>query len=58
MNGAKRLNDGDTVFEGRLEICRGNMWRKVCANSWNKDYAEVVCQELGYSPAEGEWRKS
>ena len=48
-----RLNDGETDFEGRLEICRGNVWIIACPNSWNEDNARVVCQQLGFSPVEG-----
>ena len=51
-----RLNDGDTVFEGVLEICIDNEWELFCANDHEDDAG--MCQELGFSPLGGEERKS
>lgn len=31
-----------------MQLCVSNEWRQVCAMSWNKDDAGVVCHQLGY----------
>ena len=48
--GAIRLRDGDTGFEGRVEICIDNVWGTVCGDSWDENDARVVCRQLGFSP--------
>ena len=47
-NGAVRLADGLTKFEGRVEICNNNRWGGVCGRSWDASEATVVCRQLGY----------
>ena len=47
-NGAIRLADGLTEFEGRVEICYNNRWGGVCGNSWDITEATVVCRQLGH----------
>ena len=47
-NGAVRLADGLTEYEGRVEICYDNHWGAVCGNSWNENEASVVCRQLGH----------
>ena len=47
-NGAVRLADGLTEFEGRVEICYNNRWGGVCGNSWDATEAAVVCRQLGH----------
>ena len=49
--GAIRLADGDTLNEGRVEICVNNVWGTVCDNGWGTPEAQVVCRQLGYSPS-------
>ena len=44
-----RLMGGNTVYEGRVEICQNNEWGTVCDNSWGQAEATVVCRQLGYS---------
>ena len=40
---------GDTIREGRLEVCINSAWGTVCDNLFGMEEAEVVCQELGFS---------
>ena len=43
--------DGITRLEGRVEICKNNVWGTVCDQGWDKLDARVVCRELGLSVA-------
>ena len=45
--GDARLQDGNSIHEGRVEICRNNMWGTVCQTYWTARDAAVVCRELG-----------
>ena len=47
-NGAVRLADGVTEFEGRVEVCYNNRWGGVCGSSWGLPQATVVCRQLGH----------
>ena len=47
-NGDIRLVNGDTQYEGRVEVCYGGNWGSVCPNSWDSNEAKVVCRQLGY----------
>ena len=49
-NGAVRLADGLTEYEGRVEICYDNHWGGVCGNYWDNSEANVVCRQLGKIP--------
>ena len=45
-----RLVEGSSALEGRVEICKNNVWGTVCHdNWWNRLSARVVCRQLGYS---------
>ena len=50
MNGDIRLADGNTLSEGRVEVCLNGVWGTVCDDSWGTTDAQVVCNQLGYSP--------
>jgi len=47
--GMVRLVDGNTPYEGRLEMCKDNIWSTICDDFFGVDEAMVVCQQLGYS---------
>lgn len=46
------MRDGGSKREGRVEICINNRWGTVCNDQWGNEEASVVCQQLGFDPAE------
>ena len=44
-----RLVDGQFVTEGRVEIYCNEKWGTVCETSDHTDFANVICQQLGYT---------
>ena len=42
-----RLVGGSDAKEGRVEICRDNVWGTVCNDMWRDDNTHVVCTQLG-----------
>ena len=40
----------DTLSQGRVQICIGGEYTRVCADLWDDQDASVVCRELGFSP--------
>ena len=51
MNGAVRLVGGQSNTEGTVEICVNGVWGSVCDDSWGKEEAAVVCQQLDFQGA-------
>ena len=49
--GDVRLVEGTTRLEGRVEICKNNVWGTVCDDGWGQSDARVVCRQLGLSVA-------
>lgn len=51
MDGDVRLAEGNTLTEGRVELCRNDVWGTVCSNGMDIEDARVVCRQLGFSTA-------
>ena len=49
--GDVRLLEGTTHLEGRVSVCKNNIWGTVCDNGWSTNDATVVCRQLGLSVA-------
>ena len=47
-HGHLQLVGGPVNSEGRVEICIGGVWGRVCHNSWGSSDARVVCRQLGF----------
>lgn len=47
IEGNVRLQGSSVSTEGRVEICRSNLWGTVCESSWDAIDAAVVCIQLG-----------
>ena len=46
-HGDLRLVGGPVNSEGRVEICIGGVWGRVCDYAWSSNDARVVCRQLG-----------
>ena len=46
-----RLLGGTTLLEGRVSLCKNNVWGTVCDSGWQSIDATVVCRQLGFSVA-------
>ena len=50
-DGAVRLADGDSSFNGRVEIFHDNEWGTICDDEFGIADAHVICRQLGYDYA-------
>jgi len=50
-DGAIRLVDGSTPYEGRIEIFHAGRWGTICDDRWTMNNAKVACKQLGYGKA-------
>lgn len=53
-----KLVGGQTIDEGRVEVCLDGVWGQVCYNRWDTGDARVVCRQLGYDGRELSFRVS
>ena len=44
-----RLVGNRNSHEGRVEVCEGGVWSRVCGTAWDQNDATVVCRQLGYN---------
>ena len=51
-DGDVRLVDGDSEYEGLVEVCLSQRWGTVNGDGWSSVDTRVVCRQLGY-PTEG-----
>ena len=40
--------EGETEWEGRLEMCLSQRWGTVSSDGWTVESNQVVCRDLGY----------
>ena len=48
VDGEVRLSEGETQWEGRLEVCFSRRWGTVGSEGWSQVNTRVVCNDLGY----------
>ena len=46
MDGEIRLRSGNTLLEGRVEICFNRAWGTVCDEGFGNPEASIICNEL------------
>ena len=47
-NGDVRLVGGNSVSEGRVEMCYNGVWGSICIHGWDNSDAGIVCRQLGF----------
>ena len=50
FDGEVRLVEGESEWEGRLEVCFSRRWGTVSSDGWTQTNTQVVCNDLGYLP--------
>ena len=50
-DGDNRLVNGSSHREGRVEVCRDNVYGTICDNGWGLLDAQVICRSLNFSDA-------
>ena len=48
VHGNIRLDGGDSLYEGRVEVCINGHWGTVTDDGWGTKDATVVCKQLGF----------
>ena len=50
MNGALRIVNSLSQYEGRVEIYWNLEWKSICSDGWDELDAMVVCRQMKYLP--------
>ena len=48
QDGNVKLVGGQSVYEGRVEVCLSQRWGTVADDGWSTADVQVVCRQLGY----------
>ncbi|XP_026812005.1 lysyl oxidase homolog 2 [Rhopalosiphum maidis] len=49
LEGMVRLVDGESEYEGNVEIMHLGKWGAICDDEWDAREGQVVCRQLGYN---------
>ena len=52
-DGEVRLVEGESEWEGRLEVCLSQRWGTVSSDGWSHTNTRVICSDLGYDTITG-----
>ena len=52
-DGEVRLVEGESEWEGRLEVCLSQRWGTVSSDGWSHTNTHVICNDLGYETISG-----
>ena len=52
-DGEVRVVEGETEWEGRLEVCLSQRWGTVSSDGWSHTNTRVICSDLGYETISG-----
>ena len=48
-SGSVRLVNGETQYEGRVELCYDETWGAICPYTWDIREATVICRQLNFT---------
>lgn len=51
-HGEVRLRDGQTLYDGRVEVCLNGRWSRICNSDWGIEESQILCRQLGH-PTQG-----
>jgi len=43
-----RLRDGNSSFDGRVEVLKGGVWGTICDPYFHIQEGDVICRQLGF----------
>lgn len=54
-DGEVKLLEGQSMYEGRVEVCFNNKFSTVCDRNWDINDATVVCNQLNFTVGGSKW---